>query len=500
MSTVADILDRLDDRLNPIAVKELRQAVRTHGLLGMLGFVLVGELVVMVLALPGARETAPLEAGRHVFRYLYSALMIACAVFVPIYCGVRAAQDRAAASTGLLATMPLAARSIVAGKLLSGVVIALLIYSVSAPFLVFTYLLRGIGLDMVLWALLAGFLVSVLAIQAAIFVGSVRAHAALKGVLGLFAFPAMYYMAGWFWLGFELSADREWAVRLFVVALILAAVGHFFVWTMAVVSPTASNWALPIRLFVTVAWFVTGVLACVAGWTAVAIWGVLSTQSLCIALLVAVSEPARTSRRVLRSMPLGGLRRRVMFLLSTGPANGVAWACIMGVANAIVVACAGVRESWSVGAVLLSMTVLWVGVFGAAMTALIIRRSTTWGGFHQGRTGVLGAAIWLVTLPLILVMGPGPYVLLSLIWAVAVGAGNLEWFGECACSYSPGAIGFRRIPADGVQDLRRSWPPVSGYPSLGSPDRPPLPPGAPLVPPPVAPLPPRPRQSSMEEL
>ena len=56
------MLDRLDDRLNPIVVKELRQAVRAHGLLGLLAVVMVGEVVIVAMALRSAQAASSFEA------------------------------------------------------------------------------------------------------------------------------------------------------------------------------------------------------------------------------------------------------------------------------------------------------------------------------------------------------------------------------------------------------------------------------------------------------
>src|SRR5262245_48681717 len=101
-----NLLARLDDRLNPIVIKELRQAVQSRlvawALLVFLGLQLL-VLGVMLLAREG-RSGGDMEftAGREVFMVLQGILLGSCMLFVPIYSGVRLAMERADANVDLL--------------------------------------------------------------------------------------------------------------------------------------------------------------------------------------------------------------------------------------------------------------------------------------------------------------------------------------------------------------------------------------------------------------
>src|SRR5262249_15126898 len=140
---------------------------------------------------------------------------------------------------------------IIAGKLQASVVLILLIFSACAPFMTFTYLLRGIDIPSIVILLVLDFLVVLLGTQAAIFLGAVPANTALKlllgliglGVLGLLFGTTLQYSilmlsSG---LGSRLDTAAFWLVAGAVVITILAVIGLLFTWSVAIVSPPSSN-------------------------------------------------------------------------------------------------------------------------------------------------------------------------------------------------------------------------------------------------------------------
>jgi hypothetical protein len=121
-----------------------------------------------------------------------------------------------------------------------------------------------------------------------------------------------------------------------VLGIGLSLLGLVFALCIALISPPSANRALPVRAYVSVVWLLTGLG--VFYWSyrqkfqpPVIIWLVISAIVLAVALLVAVSERDEPGRRVLRGLPRRGWLRWLAFPFYSGAANGVVWACALGV-------------------------------------------------------------------------------------------------------------------------------------------------------------------------
>src|SRR5579871_4620977 len=85
------LLDRFDDLLNPIAVKELRQAVKSRIVMSALMLFLLIQLSILLLNLwfddRRGSEALNLHAGQEIFRILQGFLLGTCMLLVPAYAG-----------------------------------------------------------------------------------------------------------------------------------------------------------------------------------------------------------------------------------------------------------------------------------------------------------------------------------------------------------------------------------------------------------------------------
>ena len=70
MKSVTDIVEKINDRLNPIVVKELRQAVQGKFLIVVLICFLCLQLLIVGLFLTDEAVTESFNAGLNVFRVL----------------------------------------------------------------------------------------------------------------------------------------------------------------------------------------------------------------------------------------------------------------------------------------------------------------------------------------------------------------------------------------------------------------------------------------------
>ncbi len=397
MRGLARALGQLDDWVNPIAVKELRQAVQSKFLTGLLVLFLVGQLFTMGVAiLTRDWSYSAFTAGRDIFVILFGILAGTCLLFLPVYAAARLIIEHSGSS--LIFSTTLRARSIVWGKLLSGLVLTVLIYSACMPFITLTYLLRGIDLPTIFILLLVGFFASAVTTQFAIFLAFIPLPRQVKPVLGLIALGAgvmalvgviefMSSVLGQNWR----SWDTAEALRslVFVGVGSLLAIGMFFVLSLAIISPRSANRALPVRAYFTFMWIIS--LVAVAIWSLgttdigpVRIWLVVWMGLMSLALLIAVCEREVIGPRVARRIPRSRLRRGVAFLLYSGAAGGVVWACLMLVLSV----CAAyawhahfVTFVGSYGYVIwVTDTIVQMGgaslyIFAYCMTGLLIRRT-----------------------------------------------------------------------------------------------------------------------------
>jgi hypothetical protein len=340
----AGFLDRLDDVLNPIVVKELRQAVKSRIVIAALILFLLIQLAILLFMLyfDDPRNTnmdlASLHAGREIFQVLQGILLGTCMLLVPAYAGIRLAAEHSDTNVDLLFISTLRPFGIIAGKLQASIVLILLIFSACAPFMTFTYLLRGIDIPSIILVLVLDFLVVLLGTQGAIFLGAVPANVSLKLLLGLVGLGALGTLFGNtmaasiemldLGLGSQLDTLAFWLVAGAVATIIVAVIGLLFTWSVAIVSPPSSNRALPVRLYLLGFWLATAAAAALLTYyfsqpVSLYLWMDCVAALLCGLLLTAINERQQWGPRVRRTIPRRWWLRGPLFLLYSGAAGGI---------------------------------------------------------------------------------------------------------------------------------------------------------------------------------
>ena len=141
MKSIGDSLEKMNDRLNPIVVKELRQAVQGKFLIVVVICFLCIQLLTMgIFLITDESISESFDAGLKIFRVLLWNLLATCVLFVPAYTGFRLISERADANVDLLFITTLRPRSIIWGKFLAAIILTVLLYSACMPFMTFTYL------------------------------------------------------------------------------------------------------------------------------------------------------------------------------------------------------------------------------------------------------------------------------------------------------------------------------------------------------------------------
>ncbi|HZF38746.1 MAG TPA: hypothetical protein VE715_07975, partial [Blastocatellia bacterium] len=423
----------LGDRMNPIVVKELRQAVQSRFVIAALLTLLSVQIVAIgIYILASGASLFGFDAGRQAFLMLFSILQSIGMIFAPLYTGARLAAERSDVNVDLLFITTIKPRSIIAGKMFAAVTLTALIYSACMPFMTFTYFLRGIDLPSIFISLGIGFVVVIACVQAAVFVALIPASRALKVIFGLVAliiFGIAYFVTV---IGVSdlvrrgFTSRLSWQVFAVAGAIIAFLIGLFFVMSVALIMPVASNRALSVRLFITAAWLLTGVAALTNGLIEEnhrmpIAWLLAFEIILAPAIFVAVSERDQPGRRVMRSIPGSALGRAQAFFFFSGAAGGLAWASAM-IALTLAAAWAWAKSFPAYGnASDLVDEVKWMGgmclyFFCYAMTGALLRRRL----FSRARTELT----WLIGAALLVVGSLTPFLIGYIIFF------NEQWWSE----------------------------------------------------------------------
>jgi hypothetical protein len=349
----AGILSKIDDRLNPIVVKELRQAVQGRFVtVVLLLFLFIQVLVLgafLFLSEIGSPGDLEAEHGRTVFSVLQGILLVTCILFLPLYTGARLGAERSDTNVDLLFITTLRPRAIISGKLSAALVLALLIFSACAPFMAFTYLLRGLDLFSILLVLGIDFFIVVLAIQLALFFGSIPGHWLLKlgvGLLGLIALLVLCYFTLLATVTLLSEGSRRgyvdsaefWLVVSGGAALGLMQMALLFTWAVAMVSPPSANRALPSRLLMLVGLLGTG--AVFGAWNVLwrgdfrdcmplFFWVIFMSELWGLQLIIAINEREAWGPRVARTIPRRWWLRLPTFLVYSGSASGMLFSLLL---------------------------------------------------------------------------------------------------------------------------------------------------------------------------
>jgi hypothetical protein len=345
----AGILEKIDDALNPIVVKELRQGVQSRFVVAVLLLFLLLQLLfigifLVIWSVGGQLESSDFQAGREVFSVLQGILLGTCMVFIPAYTGMRLGAERSDVHVDLFFITTLRPRSIIAGKFIAALMLAILIFSACMPFMAFTYFLRGIDLPSIFFVIGLDFLTVTFTVMLAIFLAVIPANRILKALLGLIGlFLGLmafgYGLAGTiFFLEFGVASMLDnpefWYSCLMVVLWTIGIIGLMYTWSVGLLSPPSANRTLPMRLWMTLLWLGSGLLltffsAQLGQDFLLGIWIVAVCILLSLCLLIACNERERWAPRVARTIPRRWWLRPFAFLFYSGAAGGIIWACLL---------------------------------------------------------------------------------------------------------------------------------------------------------------------------
>jgi hypothetical protein len=343
--SISRMIDWLDDWINPIVIKELRQAVKSRVVTSVLLLFLGVQLLIvgMFLGFQEVRSSDPMNSrtGIDLFVILQGILLGTCMVLIPTYAAIRMSNERSDTNVDLLFISTLRPISIIAGKFFSALVLAMLVFSCCAPFMTFTYLLRGIDIPTILFVLGMDVLAILLSTQFGLFLASMPVTRVFKFILFFIAFLVLVYsFAGlqtgtYFGVQQGTFGDRSgefWAVVGLTTLGVLFLTGLLFFWSVALISPPSANRALMGRLFLVFMWLIMGA-GCI--WVTtytlrtggppepLMVWMAFSVLFFCLQLVISINERDAWGPRVARTIPRSLVLRPVALLFYSGSAGGV---------------------------------------------------------------------------------------------------------------------------------------------------------------------------------
>jgi hypothetical protein len=401
----------VDDALNPIVVKELRQAVHGRFVGAILLLFLLVSLVTMSIFLLSQSGSADTQTGSEALLWLQGIVVGTCLLFLPLYAGARLAAERSDTNVDLLFITTIPTRAIIRGKLLVTAIIAGLIYSACMPFMTLTFLLRGVDLPSIVLVLAAGFLAVVGSIQLGILLSSLTLHRGMRFLLGLGLIVGLCFIFGFTirgsytiietGLGSLVDEPRFWGVAGTIVGLWAAAVFLLYVWSVALIKPPSSNRALPVRLAMTGVWVFGSVLALVWMWIEnyqdiLIAWCLASVELFTAGVVIGACERDTLGPRIRRTIPRFPHLRLPGFLFYSGAAGGIAWALSLG-AVALFAVAAGAAAfgvgSGSFDDAFEGSIILALCAYAYSLTGVLLRRRFFSPDFPTARTWILILAV-----------------------------------------------------------------------------------------------------------
>jgi hypothetical protein len=353
------------DWLNPILVKETRQALKSFQFTVTFILLLIACWVVTMggVALVGPRIFYAAEGGALMLWY-YGILAFPLAVVVPYSAFRSLAAEREDNTYDLLSITALRPSQIVGGKLGSSVIQMGVFFSAITPCLAFTYLLRGIDLPTI--ALLLAYLffwslgLSMIGILLATLTKRRFAHVFLSvafvgGLLWLFTFAIIRTSIPMIQTSYSMFGSAGfWISVLIITTFYLTSFALAFFAAAGMIAFSSENRSTPLRICMLVQ------AAAIVGWVAYGwiesnyelfpvvglgmaagiYWYVMGTML--------TAEKPGMSQRVKRGLPHSLLGRMFFSWLNPGPASGYLF--VVANATAAALLCfVGMIATWVIG-------------------------------------------------------------------------------------------------------------------------------------------------------
>ena len=330
-----NIFAALDNKINPIAVKEMRQAGRSRYITLLLQLYLLIELLITGFSLLTIDVNDLTSGGMEMFVPLMILLFIANLICVPVYTSTRLAKE--VRENDAMFSTTLTPMQIVRGKFLCGLFISLLLFSAAAPFVIITYLLRGLDIPQILLTLYWSFLTIQVFNCYGIVFGALNINKVLRAIIGCIMGFAIIGLLDNLPYGFSFisavsSVDWE---SFFIVTLVFLFLGEAFMTLAAcLLSPISFNRMTRPRILTTASVFSLMIIALIYyAFTLSDVYlKVACAFTLVVTLVflgIGLCERTMLSARQIQQIPRNPILRILAFPFFTCIGSAIVWFILM---------------------------------------------------------------------------------------------------------------------------------------------------------------------------
>lgn len=356
MDRFEGLVERASEWLNPILVKESRQALKSRQFIITFSLLLIcgwGWSLAGVAMLSQAAYYAP--GGRFMLIGYFLILCVPLTIIVPFSAFRSLAAEREDGTFELLSITSLRSRQIVSGKLGSAFLQIAVYYSALAPCIAFTYMLRGVDMLTIGLLLSYAFLASLLLSQFGLLVATITRSShwqiLLSVLLILFLawcdFVLSYILVGLMYSPEALIFDNIyfWIGHLAGLSLYVSFVVLFLYAAAAQISFISDNRSTTLR------WIMVVQQLLWVGWISYAAYASEEPEILIVLAPMAglywfvagsllSGESAQLSPRVKRTLPQSFLGRSLLTWFNPGSGTGYVFG-VLNMASLVIIACAG---------------------------------------------------------------------------------------------------------------------------------------------------------------
>ena len=357
------VLDGVGDLLNPILVKEARQAMKSRQFVVTFSLLLIfGWLWTVIFIALSVPDVFFAPVGPAVLTGYYIVLSIPLLIVVP-YASFRSlAAEREDGTYELLSITSLSARQIILGKLGSAILQMIVYYSALAPCIAFTYLLRGIDVLTIATFLTYTFLASLLLSIVGLMMATVTRARHWQVLLSVvFVMALLVFTFVWDFFVLAMIVNRQtlpfdqadfWIGNLCFLTFYLTLIALLLLIGAGQITFASENRSSPIRVMLVlvqmliIGWFTyywvrfeVGELLFVAISVIAAYWAFIGA--------FLTGETAQLSPRAKRQLPQSFLGRMAFTWFNPGSGTGYIFA-MLNLLGALVALWCGITVAWLV--------------------------------------------------------------------------------------------------------------------------------------------------------
>ena len=319
---------KLQFRINPVTLKELRQLVRSRLILWGMAVLPILLLVTTAIVLSSEmHDMSPMEVtygkglgGGPLIAVAVITGIVTCGL-IPLFTSIKTAIETSKTSLGLEFTTALTSAQIATGKITAAAIISAIAVALAMPFFVLSYLMRGVEL------------VSTVVVPLELFVaGKIILLVALYTVLPIFATSVSAFMTFRSWHSGGTSSSWSYAGMFFAFVVPLFTIAFCRAQAAAELAPPHTDFARTLRI-TQIVLFAVGYPLIFSDEDPCAFWSGMWTLVAGMIALGAASRPLPVTRGAVIHAPRSWILRVLAFPFATGSMPSMFFAFLLATAS-----------------------------------------------------------------------------------------------------------------------------------------------------------------------